>query len=476
MNSALLMDFYALTMSHGFWKNLMKGEVIFEVSFRCHPFNGGFSVFAGLETLLNNLQNWSFSEDDIAYLKRLGLFEQEFLDYLQNFRFNGSLWAMNEGTVIFPQEPLIRVQGNIIECQLIESMLLNIINFQSLIATKTARVFLASGKGAVIEFGLRRAQGPDGAMSASRAAFIGGAIGTSNTMASKVFGIPALGTMAHSWVMAYESEEEAFSTYADIYPDKTVFVIDTYDTLKSGVPNAIKIGKKLLEKGKNFGVRLDSGDIHYLAMQVRDMLNAAGCKKATITVSNELDEYIIEALTDKHAPIDMWGVGTRMVTGGGDSAFGGVYKLVARNDGAGGFSPVMKFSDNPEKTTTPGIKQVWRIKDASGMAVADVLGLEGMDILEKGKRYSFWHTSGDYRCFHHYLEGSATPLLTKRIENGKLIAPQMELTEIQRKTQAELDSFDASYKRLLNPHIYKVSIMENLRKLKLGLIKQFLGE
>jgi nicotinate phosphoribosyltransferase len=476
MHSALLTDFYALTMSHGFWKNRMSGEDVFEMSFRHHPFNGGFSVFAGLETLLNNLQDWSFSEDDIAYLRSLRLFEQEFLDYLRDFRFSGSLWAMDEGTVVFPQEPLIRVQGNIIECQLIEAMLLNIINFQSLIATKTARVFLASGKGAVMEFGLRRAHGPDGAMSASRAAFIGGAVGTSNTMAGKMFGIPALGTMAHSWVMAYESEEDAFSIYADLYPDKTVFLIDTYNTLTSGAPNAIKVGKKLLEKGKNFGVRLDSGDIHYLSVKVRDMLDAAGCEKATITVSNELDEYIIEALTDKHAPIDMWGVGTHMVTGGGESAFGGVYKLAARNDGAGGFSPVMKFSDNPEKTTTPGIKQVWRIKDASGMAVADVLGLDGIDILKKGQRYSFWHTSGDYRCFHHHLDGSVTPLLTKRIENGKLIAPRVKLTEIQKKTQAELDSFDASYKRLLNPHIYKVSITDNLRNLKLELMKQFLGE
>ncbi|MDR0645020.1 MAG: nicotinate phosphoribosyltransferase [Treponema sp.] len=476
MDSALLTDFYALTMAHGFWKNRMKGENVFEMFFRHHPFNGGFSIFAGLETLLNSLEDWSFSEEDIAYLKNLGLFEREFLDYLRTFRFSGSLWAMDEGTVVFPQEPLIRVQGNIIECQLIEAMLLNIINFQSLIATKTARVFLASDKGAIMEFGLRRAQGPDGAMSASRAAFIGGAVGTSNTMAGKVFGIPVLGTMAHSWVMAHDSEEEAFSAYADLYPDKTIFLIDTYDTLKSGVPNAIKVGKKLLEKGKNFGVRLDSGDVHYLSVQVRNMLDAAGCEKATITVSNELDEYIIEALADKHAPIDTWGVGTHMVTGGGSSAFGGVYKLAARNGRTGGFSPVMKFSDNPEKTTTPGIKQVWRIKDTSGMAVADVLGLEGTDILQKGKRYLFWHTSGDYRRLYHCLDGSATPLLTKRIENGKLVSPHPKLVEIRGKTQAELDSFDASYKRFLNPHIYKVSITENLRNLKLELIRQFLGE
>ncbi|MDR0411515.1 MAG: nicotinate phosphoribosyltransferase [Treponema sp.] len=476
MNSALLTDFYALTMARGFWKNRMEGENVFEMFFRRHPFNGGFSIFAGLETLLHSLEDWTFSEDDVAYLESLGLFEQEFLAYLRDFRFNGSLWAMDEGTVVFPQEPLIRVQGSLIECQLLEAMLLNIINFQSLIATKTARVFLASGKGSIMEFGLRRAHGPDGAMSASRAAFIGGAAGTSNTLAGKAFGIPPLGTMAHSWIMAHDSEEEAFSAYADLYPDKTVFLIDTYDTLKSGTPNAIKVGKKLLAEGKSFGVRLDSGDIHYLSMQVRNMLNAAGCEKATITVSNELDEYIIEALTSRRAPVDIWGVGTHMVTGGGESAFGGVYKLAARSSGAGGFSPAMKFSDNPEKTTTPGVKQVWRIKDASGMAVADVLGLEGVDALEKGKQYSFWHTSGDYRHFRHYLDGSAVPLLTKRIENGKLIGPQVKLTEIQRKTRAELDSFDASYKRFLNPHVYKVSITENLRRLKLELIKQFLGE
>ncbi|MDR2078920.1 MAG: nicotinate phosphoribosyltransferase, partial [Treponema sp.] len=249
--SALLTDFYSLTMAQGYWKNKMDNRAIFEMFFRRHPFGGGFSIFAGLGPLLETLRNFSFSSGDIDYLEGLKFFEKPFLDYLRDFRFTGSLWAMDEGTVIFPQEPLIRISGGLIECQIIEGMLLNIINFQSLIATKTARVWLAAGKGSVMEFGLRRAQGPDGAMSASRAAFIGGASGTSNVLAGKELGIPVLGTMAHSWIMAFPSEEEAFQAYADLYPEFPVFLIDTYDTLRSGTPNAIKVGKRVAAKGKN---------------------------------------------------------------------------------------------------------------------------------------------------------------------------------------------------------------------------------
>ncbi|MDR0375601.1 MAG: nicotinate phosphoribosyltransferase [Treponema sp.] len=473
--SALFTDFYSLTMAHGYWKNQMTSRSVFEMFFRKQPFSGGFSIFAGLETLLERLKALAFSPDDILYLKDLRLFDDGFLDYLKDFRFKGSVWAMDEGTVVFPHEPLVRIEGDLIECQLIEGMSLNVINFQSLVATKAARVWLASGKGSVMEFGLRRAQGPDGAMSASRAAFIGGARGTSNTLAGKEYAIPVLGTMAHAWIMAHESEEAAFEAYAELYPDKTIFLIDTYDTLKSGAPNAIKVGRKLVEKGENFGVRLDSGDIHYLSVEVRKMLDAAGLSGATITVSNDLDETIIQALKDAGAPVDTWGVGTRMVTGGEEAAFSGVYKLAARDDGKGGFIPVMKFSDNPDKTTTPGVKQVWRVTDARGMTVADALGLDGEDPIEKGKRYALWHTAADYRHFHHTVDGDAEPLLKLRLDKGVQVVENPRLVDIRGRVQSGLDSFDASYKRFLNPHIYKVSITEKLRDLKLDLIHRYLG-
>ena len=478
-HSALLVDLYSLTMAQGFWKKGMNRRAVFEMFFRHQPFDGGFSVFAGLGTLLQNLENFAFSTEDIAYLKSLGTFEDAFLDYLKTFRFSGTLMAMEEGTVVFPNEPLIRVDGGLLECQLLEGMLLNTINFQSLIATKPARVVLASLSGSVVEFGLRRAQGPDGALSASRAAFIGGANGTSNLLAGKEFGIPVMGTMAHSWVMAWPSEEEAFRAYAELYPDRSIFLIDTYDTLKSGVLSAIAVGKTLTEKGKNFGVRLDSGDIHYLSVEVRKALDAAGLKNAKISVSNDLDESIIKALSDAGAPIDSWGVGTQMVTGGSEAAFTGVYKLAASEDEAGTLVPRIKFSDNPAKTTNPGVKQVWRIRDLSGMCVADVLALEDPkepDLIEKGKTYSFWHPQADYRRFSHILEGSAEPLLTECFANGKAVSKNTDLKVIQNRVQQELESFDSSYKRFLNPHIYKVSVSTRLRSLKLELIKNFLGE
>ncbi|MFP3089127.1 nicotinate phosphoribosyltransferase [Treponema sp. TIM-1] len=478
--SALFADFYSLTMAQGYWKKGLNSQAVFEMFFRRQPFSGGFSIFAGLGTLLEAIKTFSYSPEDIAYLAGLGIFEKDFLDYLSGFRFTGSLWAMDEGTVIFPQEPIIRIRGELIQCQIIEGLILNIINFQSLIATKTARIWLASGKGSLMEFGLRRAQGYDGAMSASRAAFIGGAVGTSNILAGKEFGIPVLGTMAHSWVMAHNSEEEAFEAYAQMYPDRTIFLIDTYDTLKSGVLNAIKAGRRLTAQGKNFGVRLDSGDIHYLSMEVRKLFDAAGLTKATIAVSNDLDETIIQTLTDAGAPIDSWGVGTNMVTGGNEAAFTGVYKLAARENGEGRPIPVMKFSDNPEKTTNPAVKQVWRVKDSQGMAVADVLSREddpaGPETIEPGNRYAFWHPSADYRHFYHTVEGSAEPLLKLRLAQEEVTAVLPSLKEIQKKVQVGLETFDTSYKRFLNPHIYKVSMTQKLRTLKLDLIRNYLGD
>jgi nicotinate phosphoribosyltransferase len=472
--SALQTDFYELTMAQGYFKKKMHGRAVFEMFFRRHPFGAGFSVFAGLEPFLDTLQKLSFSCGDIEYLRSLGCFDNDFLEYLSGFKFTGNIDAVDEGSIVFPQEPLIRVYGTIIECQIIETLLLNTINFQSLIATKSARIYLASKKGTIMEFGARRAQGQDGALSASRASFIGGAAGTSNVLAGKELGVNVMGTMAHSWIMAFPSEEEAFRVYADLYPKHPVFLIDTYDTLKSGVINAIKTGKDIIARGGNFGVRLDSGDIYYLSMAVRKILDEAECKSATIAVSNDLDEVIINALVDQGAPVNSWGVGTSLVTGGSESAFTGVYKLVA-HEGGGGMIPVIKFSDNPEKTTIPGVKKLWRVKDKNGIALADLLTLDTDDDPCAGKPITFWHPSADYRHFSCMIDEDPQPLLKRRIENGIRVSQSPPLVKIQEYCRTELDLFDVSYKRILNPHIYKVSITEKLRALKLDLIKNYLG-
>ena len=475
ITSALFTDFYELTMAQGYWKQGMNHEVVFDMFFRRHPFNGGFSVFAGIETLLDVLTSFRFSEKDIAYLKAQGIFEDGFLDYLKTFRFSGDLYSFEEGSIIFPQEPMVRIHAKLIEAQIIEGLVLNHCNFQSLIATKTARVWLASRKGSIMEFGLRRAQGPDGAMSATRASYIGGAAGTSNTLAGQQFGIPVMGTMAHSWIMSFPSELEAFEAYAKIYPEKTIFLIDTYDTLKSGIKNAIKAGAKLVEKGYNFGVRLDSGDIAYLTQEVRKELDKAGFPQAYISVSNELTEEIIETLVQQNAPIASWGVGTHMVTGGNESSFTGVYKLAARHDaGTNQMQPVMKFSDNPAKSTNPGIKNVWRLYDKQGMAKADILALEN-EVLETGKEYRYYHPLIDYRQFT-FSASEIKPMLKKRLSAGERTEPRLpdaEQLRISRQTmQREIETFDPSYKRILNPHIYKVSMTEELKNLKLSFINE----
>lgn len=469
-HSALFTDFYELTMAQGYWKNNMNSTAVFDMFFRRQPFDGGFSVFAGIEPLIDALTSFSFSDEDIAYLESLHFFEKEFLDYLSSFRFSGDVYSMDEGSVIFPNEPIIRVHASLIEAQIIEGLVLNTINFQSLVATKTARVWLASKKGHIMEFGLRRAQGNDGALSASRAAFIGGASGTSNTLAGKLFGIPVQGTMAHSWIMSFETELEAFETYAAQYPEKSIFLIDTYDTLGSGIKNAITVGKKLTEQGYNFGVRLDSGDIQYLSTEVRKRLDKAGLPNAYITVSNELTEEIIENLLQQNAPINSWGVGTHMVTGGDESSFTGVYKLCARFlPETGEMVTSMKFSDNPEKTTNPGIKNVWRLYDEEGSAKADILALQD-EVLSTVEASAFYHPSIDYRQFS-FKPSSIEPLLKKRIADGRRLGEKLDpvttLRESRNTMLKQLETFDKTYKRFLNPHIYKVSISEKLKDLKL---------
>jgi nicotinate phosphoribosyltransferase len=470
IHSGLLTDLYELTMIQGYFLKQCNPSVVFDMFFRTQPFSSGFSIFAGVEDLLHSLEGFSFDEEDIDYLRRQGYFREDFLNYLKDFKFNGDVYAMDEGSVIFPGEPLLRVHSSLIEAQIIESMLLNILNFQSLIATKAARIYLASNHGKLLEFGLRRAQGKDGALSAARAAYIGGAAATSNTLAGKLFKIPVSGTMAHSWVMAFNSELEAFQKFADLYPDKAILLIDTYDTLGSGIENAIRVGLELKKRGKKLGVRLDSGDLAYLSNRIREKLDAAGLHDAFITVSNDLNEEIIHQLVTDGAPIDMWGVGTQLVTGGNTAAFSGVYKLVEKeNDGL--MVPTIKVSNNVEKTTNPGSKQVYRFYDASGQAIADLITLN-QESLSQGKAYRFYHPMSPNTYFTLDRYDEIRPLLHRKMEKGRICVKLPGLEEVRKHTLSQLDTFDRTYKRIINPHIYKVSLSTTLKNLKYRMIDE----
>ena len=469
MDNALFTDFYELTMAQGYWKEKKEMHTSFDMFFRKHPFGSGYSVFAGLWPLLHAIENFHFENEDIAFLQSLNLFDQGFLSYLASFRFSGDVWAMDEGSLIFPNEPIVRVEAPIIEALILEGVILNTINFQSLIATKTARIYSSSNCAHIMEFGLRRAQGVDGAMSASRAAFIGGASGTSNTLAAKKFSIPALGTMSHAWVMSFENEEDAFRSYAKLYPKNSVFLIDTYDAMNSGIESAIKVGKELQAKGCKFGVRLDSGDIQYLSQYVRHRLDEAGCKDAFIAVSNELDERIIESLVLNGAPIDSWGVGTHLVTGGDESSFTGVYKMAAykANDG---WVPTMKVSNNPAKITTPGIKNVWRLYNDDGSMKADIISL-GDEKIEVGRNSTFYHPENEWQTFS-FTPNKVKPLLQLVMKGGKIASEEPSLEKIKAFSMAELNLLDATSKRLLNPHIYKVSLTKKMKELKIDTLKK----
>jgi nicotinate phosphoribosyltransferase len=474
-NLALLTDFYELTMMQGYCQNRYNPDTVFEMFFRRAPFGGGFTVFAGLQPLLEAIAGLAFTAEDRGYLEAQGLFRPEFLDYLGQLRFTGDIYAMPEGSVVFPGEPLLRVHAPLIQAQLLESLVLNILNFQTLVATKAARIWLASNEGTVLEFGLRRAQGVDGALAASRAAFIGGASATSNTLAGRLFGIPVRGTMAHSWVMAFSSELEAFRKYAEVYPDHCTLLIDTYDTLKSGLENAVQVGKALKERGHaNFGVRLDSGDLEYLSKQVRRRLDAEGLEGAAIAASNELDEEIIQQLLAQGAPIDTWGVGTHLVTAKGDSALTGVYKLAARRvDGR--YQPAIKVSNNPEKISDPGIKQVHRFYNGSGSPIADLLSMEGESV-EAGRDYRFYHPRYPYKYIDVSGAKKVQPMLGLVMKDGKIVADFPDLPALQQRTRANLRSLDATFRRFLNPHLYKVSLSEALKDLKYRLIAEYAGE
>jgi len=474
--SALTTDFYELTMMQGYYLNNENPDVVFDMFYRSNPFEGGYAVFAGLGELLGELESLNFSSNDIAYLESLNIFDKRFLDYLSEYRFKGDIYAPKEGTTVFPGEPLVRVHTKLIDAQLIESLLLNTINFQTLIATKAMRVCSAAGKGVVMEFGLRRAQGMDGGLSASRAAYVGGCGLTSNTLAGKVFGIPVGGTMAHSWIMAYDNELEAFREFAKIYPNNCILLIDTFDTLGSGIENAIIVGKEQKAKGLKIGVRIDSGDLSYLAKAVRKRLDDAGLTDATICVSNDLNEEIITTLVTDGVPIDSWGVGTNLVTGGTQSALGGVYKLAAKRRPDGTFQPTIKVSNSYAKTTNPGIKQVYRFYDEAGLAIADMITLDD-EVIDQNKNLVLYHpfTDGDLFILKPGEYAKCEKLLNCVMKGGKICVPVRDLKTIREYAKENQSHFDKTYKRLINPHIYKVSLSKKLKNLKHDLILEAKG-
>ena len=469
-HTTLFTDYYQLTMMQGYYRaGIDKRQSCFDLFFRYNPFGGGYTIAAGLEEALKYLESIKFSDDDIEFLKENGLFENDFLVYLKNLRFTGDVLAVAEGTPVFPMEPILTVRGELAQCQLVETALLNIINFQSLIATKSTRICLEAGKDNVLEFGMRRAQGEDGAITASRAAYIGGCMATSNVAAGMVYGIPLRGTHAHSWVMAFDSELDAFRKYAGQYPQNSILLVDTYDTLKSGVPNAITVAHEMKERGeKLFGIRLDSGDLAYLSQEARKMLDDAGLHDTKIVCSGDLDEFIIHDLNAQSAKIDIYGVGTKLVTACGDPALPGVYKMAAWRD-SGRWEMKLKISDSLIKSTLPGLKQLWRMRNGNGDMTADLVELEDA-APDFSRPLSGHHPFMDYQKKVYDNVAKAEPLLEPVFSSGRITATKVSLADIRKKVSEELKRLHPTFKRLMNPHIYKVSLgpalMEVTRKLR----------
>lgn len=473
-NLTLLTDFYELTMTNGYFEaGFINKIAYFDMFFRKIPDNGGFAIMAGVEQLIEYLENLKFSDEDIAYLRGKRIFQEGFLEYLKNFKFCCDVWAVPEGTPIFPNEPIVIVRGPIIQAQFIETMLLLIINHQSLIATKANRIVRAAKGRNVMEFGSRRAQGADGAIFGARAAYIGGCIGTACTLADKEFGTPAIGTMAHSWIQMFSSELEAFRAYARMYPDNCTFLVDTYNVLKSGVPNAIIVFKEeILSKGyRPKGIRIDSGDIGYLSIKAREMLDEAGFSDCKIVASNSLDEYIIRDLLEQEAKIDIFGVGERLITSKTDPVFGGVYKLSAIEENSE-IIPKVKISENVVKITNPGFKEVWRLFDkASGKALADVVTLAG-EIIEDTKPYEIFDP--EFKWKRKTLDNfRAEKLLKKVVEDGNRIYDVNDVDSIRNYCRVQIGKLWSEILRFENPHLYYVDLSEKLWKLKESLILEY---
>lgn len=478
MNYSLLCDFYELTMSNGYFKNgFYKKITYFDIFFRSVPDGGGFAIFAGLEQLCDYINNLRFTAEDIDFLREKGIFDEEFLDYLRNFRFTGDIYAVPEGTPIFPHEPVITVKAPAIEAQLIETYALLEFNHQSLIATKANRIVRAAQGRTVLEFGSRRAHGASGAVNGARAAYIGGCKGTACTLTDRIYGVSAGGTMAHSWIQMFDSEYEAFKTYCELYPNSATLLVDTYNTLKSGVPNAIRAFKEvLLPKGiTDFAIRLDSGDISYLSKKARKMLDDEGLYGCKIVASNSLDEYLIRDLMMQGAKIDVFGVGERLITAKSSPVFGGVYKLVAVQNEDGTITPKIKISENIGKITNPHFKKVYRIFDKeSGKALADQICIFDEEIdetkpLEIFDQNAVWKTKT--------IENFKAVQLQKPIFiNGKQVYKLPEIDEIQRYCGEQIDTLWDEIKRFENPHTYYVDLSRKLWQLKSDMLKTLRGE
>ena len=472
-NLTMLFDFYELTMGQGYFRTGLADKIAyFDVFFRKNPDNGGFAIAAGLEQIVDYVNNLRFDEDDIAYLRSKGCFGEDFLEYLRNFCFTGDIWAVPEGTVVFPGEPLITVRAPAIEAQFIETFVLMMVNHQCLIATKAARITRAAKGRAVSEFGSRRAQGADAAINGARAAYIGGVNSTACAIADEVYGVPATGTMAHSWVQMFDTEYEAFRTYCELYPNAATLLVDTYNVLESGVPNAIKAFKEvLLPRGiTKCGVRIDSGDIAYLSNKVRKMLDEAGLTECKIVVSNSLDEYIIRGLFHQDAKVDAFGVGERLITAKSDPVFGGVYKLCAVEDAEGNILPKIKLSENVGKITTPHFKKLYRLFDkTTGKAEADLICVWDEAVSENESIELFdpentWKrkTMENFR---------AVELQQPIFKNGKQVYELPGIEEIRANCRASLDSMWEEVKRFDNPHNYYVDLSQKLWDIKYGMIK-----
>ncbi len=472
-NLTMLVDFYELTMGNGYLKNGLGDKIVyFDLFFRRVPDKGGFAIFAGLEQVIEYIKKLKFTEDDIAYLESKGIFSSDFLEYLRNFEFKCDVWSVPEGTPVFPGEPLLTVRGPVIQAQFIETMLLLIVNHQSLIAAKANRIVRAAQGRPVMEFGSRRAQGGDGAIYGARAAFIGGCAGTACTLSDRKFGVPAMGTMAHSWIQLFESELEAFRAYAKCYPESCTFLVDTYNVLKSGVPNAITVFRELDKIGYRPGaIRIDSGDIAYLSKCARKMLDDAGFSDCRIIASNSLDEYIIRDLLDQGAPIDSFGVGERLVTSKSEPVFGGVYKLTAVED-SGKIIPKIKLSENITKITNPGYKKVYRIFcRKTGKALADVVTLADEQI-DSTKPYVIFDPEFTYKK-KTLVDFEAKELQIPVFKNGRCVYESPDVNEVKKYAQQQLTLIWDEIKRFENPHKYYVDLSAKLWNMKQSLLSEY---
>ena len=469
INLTMLCDFYELTMGNGYFADGMQDRICyFDIFYRDVPDSGGYAVAAGLEQIVDYVEKLHFGEEDIAYLRSRGIFSEGFLDYLRDFKFTGDIWAIPEGTPIFPQEPIVTVEGPAIECQLLETLLLVTFNHQCLIATKANRICRAAAGRPVMEFGARRAQGYDAAYFGARASYIGGCGSTS----CRDFGIPASGTMAHSWVQMFPTEYDAFKKYAEMYPDNCVLLVDTYNVLRHGVPDAIKVFDEVLKPmGKRpKGIRIDSGDIAYLSKKARKMLDEAGYPDCTICASNSLDEYIVRDLILQGARVDSFGIGENMITAKSDPVFGGVYKLAAVKEDDGSYTPKMKLSESAEKMTIPCLKKVWRIYDQDGKAMADLITMAD-EVVETQHGITLFDPIETWKeCT--YVNCTARCLSTPIYENGKRVYTSPNLADIRKFCKAQVGTLWDEVKRFENPHTYYVDLSEELWDLRHELLNQ----